>query len=64
MKIKEGKFYSYPEVLILASQIDGDNASGYNKFGYQLSIVNNDAIAIKTQFMMKCLVRLGSDLEA
>ena len=39
MKIKEGKFYSYPEVLILASQIDGDNASGYNKFGYQLGLI-------------------------
>ena len=31
----------------------------FNNFGYQVSIANNDAIAVKTQFMMKCLVRLG-----
>lgn len=36
----------------------------FNNFGYQVSIINNDAIAVKTQFMMDCLVRLGSDLEA
>ena len=45
MKIQTGKFYSYPEVLILASQIDGDNASGYNKFGYQLGL--NTGIGLK-----------------
>ena len=28
----------------------------FNKFGYQVSIVNNDAIAIQTKFIMKCLV--------
>ena len=35
----------------------------FNKFGYQLSIVNNDAIAIQTQFIVKCLIRLESDPE-
>lgn len=33
-----GKFYFQPNAQILACQIDGDNASGYNKFGYQLAI--------------------------
>ena len=28
----------------------------FNKFGYQVTIVNNDAIAIQTQFMVKCLL--------
>ncbi len=51
MNLQEGKFFSYPEVLILASQIDGDNASGYNKFGYQLGLItgiglkNNKSLA-------------------
>ena len=27
----------------------------FNRFGYQVSIVNNDAIAIQTQFLMNCL---------
>jgi hypothetical protein len=35
----------------------------FNKFGYQLSIVNNDAIAIQTQFIVKCLIRLEFDPE-
>lgn len=45
MNVEEGKFFYYPEVLILASQIDGDNASGYNKFGYQLAL--NTGIGLK-----------------
>ena len=31
-------FYGRPLIGILASQIDGDQASGYNKFGYQLGM--------------------------
>lgn len=45
MNVEEGKFFYFPEVLILASQIDGDNASGYNKFGYQLAL--NTGIGLK-----------------
>lgn len=38
IKLEEGNFFVYPELTILASQIDGDQASGYNKFGYQLGV--------------------------
>ena len=31
-------FYGFPMVGLLASQIDGDQAGGYNHFGYQLEI--------------------------
>ena len=34
-----GEFYGYPSVQLLACQIDGDNSSGYNKFGYQVDFV-------------------------
>ena len=37
-KLNEGQFFAYPDLYILASQIDGDQASGYNKFGYQLGV--------------------------
>lgn len=33
-------FYGRPVVGVIASQIDGDNASGYNKFGYQLGMLS------------------------
>lgn len=36
----------------------------FNRFGYQVSIVNNDAIAIQTQFIVKCLIRMESENEA
>ncbi len=32
-------FYGKPLVGVIASQLDGDQASGYNKFGYQLGVV-------------------------
>ena len=32
-------FYGRPLVGVIASQLDGDQASGYNKFGYQLGMV-------------------------
>lgn len=38
-RVEQGKFYGYPALQILACQIDGDNASGYNKFGYQAEVV-------------------------
>ncbi len=38
IKLEEGKFFVYPELMLLASQIDGDNASGYNKLGFQLGV--------------------------
>lgn len=37
-ELSAGKIYYYPSVQLLACQIDGDNSSGYNKLGYQLSI--------------------------
>lgn len=37
-KLNEGQFFAYPDIYVLASQIDGDQASGYNKFGYQLGV--------------------------
>jgi FkbM family methyltransferase len=33
----------------------------FNKFGYQVTIVNNDAIAVQTKFMVKCLLQLESN---
>lgn len=33
------KFYGHPTVGILMSQLDGDQASGYNKFGYQVGMI-------------------------
>ena len=33
-EIKSKSFYYLPEVQLIASQLDGDNAAGYNKFGY------------------------------
>jgi hypothetical protein len=32
-------FYGKPLVGVIASQLDGDQASGYNKFGYQLGMI-------------------------
>lgn len=32
--IKPKSFYYLPELQLIASQLDGDNAAGYNKFGY------------------------------
>lgn len=57
-------FYGRPMMGILASQIDGDQASGYNKFGYQVGMAtgyrlseNKKLDAIEMQF---CLVERGS----
>ena len=33
------QFYGYPMAGILMSQLDGDQASGYNKFGYNVEII-------------------------
>lgn len=33
-RIPEKSFYYLPELQLIASQLDGDNASGYNKFGF------------------------------
>lgn len=43
-------FYGRPLLGVIASQLDGDQASGYNKFGYQLGMVtgfrwNNDGFS-------------------
>lgn len=32
-------FYGKPLLGVIASQLDGDQASGYNKFGYQVGVV-------------------------
>ena len=52
-------FYGRPMMGILASQIDGDQASGYNKFGYQVGMAtgyrlseNKKLDAIEMQFRM------------
>jgi hypothetical protein len=37
-ELPAGKLYYYPSFQLLACQIDGDNSSGYNKLGYQLSL--------------------------
>lgn len=37
-ELTAGKLYYYPSFQLLACQIDGDNSSGYNKLGYQLSL--------------------------
>ena len=37
-ELSAGKLYYYPSFQLLACQIDGDNSSGYNKLGYQLSL--------------------------
>ena len=57
-------FYGRPMMGILASQIDGDQASGYNKFGYQGGMAtgyrlseNKKLDAIEMQF---CMVQRGS----
>ena len=57
-------FYGRPLMGILASQIDGDQASGYNKFGYQVGMAtgyrlseNKKLDAIEMQF---CMVQRGS----
>ena len=57
-------FYGRPMMGILASQIDGDQASGYNKFGYQVGMAtgyrlseNKKLDAIEMQF---CMVQRGS----
>ena len=34
-----GKFYGYPMAGVLMSQLDGDQASGYNKFGYNVGVI-------------------------
>ncbi len=33
-RIPEKSFYYIPEIQLIASQLDGDNAAGYNKFGF------------------------------
>jgi len=33
-RIPEKSFYYLPELQLIASQLDGDNASGYHKFGF------------------------------
>ena len=57
-------FYGRPLMGILASQIDGDQASGYNKFGYQVGMATGYRLsetkkldAIEMQF---CMVQRGS----
>jgi len=57
-------FYGFPMLGVLASQIDGDQASGYNKFGYQVGMATGFRFsedkkldAIEMQF---CLVERGS----
>jgi hypothetical protein len=37
-KEKPNSFYGKPLIGLLACQIDGDQASGYNKFGYQVGM--------------------------
>ncbi len=61
---KAHSFYGRPIMGILASQIDGDQASGYNKFGYQVGMAtgyrlseNKKLDAIEMQF---CMVQRGS----
>jgi hypothetical protein len=61
---KVHSFYGRPLIGILASQIDGDQASGYNKFGYQVGMAtgyrlsgNRKLDAIEMQF---CMVQRGS----
>jgi hypothetical protein len=61
---KVHSFYGRPMMGILASQIDGDQASGYNKFGYQVGMAtgymlseNKKLDAIEMQF---CMVQRGS----
>ena len=61
---KAHSFYGRPMMGILASQIDGDQASGYNKFGYQVGMAtgyrlseNKKLDAIEMQF---CMVQRGS----
>jgi hypothetical protein len=63
-KQKNQTFYGSPMIGVLASQIDGDQASGYNKFGYQLGMATGFRLAedkkldaIEMQF---CLVERGS----
>lgn len=57
-------FYGFPMVGLLASQIDGDQAGGYNHFGYQLGMATGFRFleekkldAVEMQF---CLVERGS----
>ncbi len=61
---KSNSFYGRPLIGLLASQIDGDQASGYNKFGYQVGMATGFRLgkfskmdALEMQF---CLVERGS----
>jgi hypothetical protein len=63
-KEKPNSFYGKPLIGLLACQIDGDQASGYNKFGYQVGMATGFRLgkfskldALEMQF---CLVERGS----
>ena len=43
-------FYGRPLMGILASQMDGDQASGYNKFGYQVGMATGYRLSEKKKF--------------
>ena len=49
----EGKFFAQPELYVLATQIDGDQASGYSKMGYHfgvstgLGLSNNQSLSFQ-----------------
>ena len=61
---KVHSFYGRPMMGILASQIDGDQASGYNKFGYQVGMATGYRLSEKKKFdvieMQFCMVQRGS----
>ena len=61
---KVHSFYGRPMMGILASQIDGDQASGYNKFGYQVGMATGYRLSENTKLdaieMQFCMVQRGS----
>lgn len=63
-KEKLNSFYGRPMIGVLASQIDGDQASGYNKFGYQLGMATGFRLSEERKLdaleMQFCLVERGS----
>jgi hypothetical protein len=61
---KYHSFYGRPMIGVLASQMDGDQASGYNKFGYQVGMATGYRMAERQKLdaieMQFCLVERGS----
>ncbi len=59
--LEKGKFYAQPEIYVLAAQIDGDQASGYSKMGYQLGVSTGIGLSNNQSFsVLMALSEKGS----